>query len=200
MGEAYQRNGIDDVTRSSRTGDAAIFALEKCAFRPSPVLRAGQCHVRWRGWRGCRGFAQTVGDGEPSVTGRRGCWRIKAGLRRRRSRHLSSCSICVVVAIAIKLDRGRYSLAQSRRATAAAPHPRFRSMSVMEDGGNVRQATQRSPGHPGWRLHPLDQSSTNCRSLERPTRRPVRCRTAPTCHGARRQHGADCPVRVAPAR
>jgi putative colanic acid biosynthesis UDP-glucose lipid carrier transferase len=56
--------------------------------------------------------------------------------------------ICVVVAMAIKMDsRGPVFFIQSRKGHSGRPFRilKFRSMSVMEDAGDVRQATRNDP-------------------------------------------------------
>jgi putative colanic acid biosynthesis UDP-glucose lipid carrier transferase len=56
--------------------------------------------------------------------------------------------ICVVIAIAIKLDsRGPVFFVQSRKGYSGRPFRilKFRSMSVMEDSGDIRQATRNDP-------------------------------------------------------
>jgi putative colanic acid biosynthesis UDP-glucose lipid carrier transferase len=56
--------------------------------------------------------------------------------------------ICVVIAIAIKLDsRGPVFFVQSRKGYSSRPFRilKFRSMSVMEDSGDIRQATRNDP-------------------------------------------------------
>ncbi|RDJ06753.1 undecaprenyl-phosphate glucose phosphotransferase [Rhizobium grahamii] len=156
MGEAYQRNGIDDVDEVlvAWSDYGNLRALEKCLSDlrqfcvPVSVMFGGVVGEV------VEGFAQTVGERRAFQIHRPPLDFFQRLLKRAFDVVFSIAAllvmfpICVMVAIAIKLDSpGPIFFAQSRKGYSGRAFRilKFRSMSVMEDGGNVRQATRNDP-------------------------------------------------------
>ncbi len=156
MSEAYEKNGIAEVDEVlvAWSDYGNLRALEQClvALRQFCV----PVSVMFGGVVGevVEGFAQTVGERRAFQTHRPPLDLYERALKRMFDVAFSIAAlvlmfpICAVVAMAIKLDsRGPIFFTQSRKGYSGRAFRifKFRSMSVMEDSTNVRQATRNDP-------------------------------------------------------
>ncbi|CCM78523.1 exopolysaccharide biosynthesis polyprenyl glycosylphosphotransferase [Rhizobium mesoamericanum] len=154
--EAYEKHGITDVDEVlvAWSDYGNLPALEQCliALRQFCV----PVSVMFGGIVGdvVEGLAQTVGERRVFQTHRPPLDYYERGLKRAFDIVFSIAAlvvmfpICVVIAAAIKLDSpGPVFFAQSRKGYNGRAFRilKFRSMSVMEDSINVRQATRNDP-------------------------------------------------------
>ncbi|MBB3319105.1 MULTISPECIES: undecaprenyl-phosphate glucose phosphotransferase [unclassified Rhizobium] len=156
MGEVYQEHGIDDVDEVlvAWSDYGNLRALEKCLSDlrqfcvPVSVMFGGVVGEV------VEGFAQTVGERRAFQIHRPPLDFYQRALKRAFDILFSIAAlfvmfpICLMVAIAVKLDSpGPIFFAQSRKGYNGRAFRilKFRSMTVLEDGGNVRQATRNDP-------------------------------------------------------
>ncbi|MDP9807714.1 putative colanic acid biosynthesis UDP-glucose lipid carrier transferase [Rhizobium tibeticum] len=154
--DAYEKHGIAEVDEVlvAWSDYANLRALEECLI----TLRqfCVPVSVMFGGIVGdvVEGFAQTVGERRVFQTHRPPLDVYERGLKRAFDIVFSIAAlvlmfpICAVVAVAIKLDSpGPVFFAQSRKGYSGRAFRilKFRSMSVMEDSTDVRQATRNDP-------------------------------------------------------
>jgi len=154
--EAYEKHGIAEVDEVlvAWSDYGNLPALEQCliALRQFCV----PVSVMFGGVVGdvVEGLAQTVGERRVFQTHRPPLDFYERGMKRAFDIVFSLAAlvvmfpICVAVAVAIKLDSpGPVFFAQSRKGYSGRTFRilKFRSMSVMEDSTNVRQATRNDP-------------------------------------------------------
>ncbi len=154
--DAYEKHGIDDVDEVLIVwGDYGnLPALEEClsALRQFCV----PVSVMFGGLVGdiVEGFPQAVGESRSFQTHRPPLGLYERGLKRAFDVIFSVTAltamlpICLIVAIAIKLDSpGPVFFLQSRKGYSGRSFRivKFRSMSVMEDAADIRQATRNDP-------------------------------------------------------
>jgi Undecaprenyl-phosphate glucose phosphotransferase len=155
-GAVYERHGIADVDEVLVVWNdyGNLRALEECLH----TLRqfCVPVSVMFGGLVGeiVEGFAQSVGEHRAFQTHRPPLDLYERGLKRVFDIAFSIAAlvvmvpICVAVAIAIKLDsKGPVFFMQSRKGYSGRPFRilKFRSMSVMEDSAEIRQATRDDP-------------------------------------------------------
>jgi putative colanic acid biosynthesis UDP-glucose lipid carrier transferase len=156
MREECERHGIADVDEvliiwgdfgSLQTLEACLSALRQFCL-PVSVMFAGLVGDI------AEGSAQNIGESRAFQTHRPPLDMLERGVKRSFDIAFSIAAltvmlpICLVIAIAIKLDsQGPVFFVQSRKGYSGRPFRilKFRSMTVMEDAGDIRQATRNDP-------------------------------------------------------
>ncbi len=154
--ERLEKHGIADIDEVLIVwdGHSNPGSLEECLFALRQFCLP--VNVMFNGVVGdiAQGFAQDIGDRRAFQIYRPPLGTVERSMKRIFDVVFSIAAltvmlpICVIVAIAIKMDsRGPILFVQSRKGYSSRPFRilKFRSMSVMEDSGDIRQATRNDP-------------------------------------------------------